>query len=75
MLVSSWERMRGRATTTAVQHRGEKLERADPQNPHQNLNHHWYEAITGGMTLRWYIVVVGYGTIVILLGWYPWTFF
>jgi hypothetical protein len=54
-----------------VQHWGEKAEQADPRNRHQNLNRHWYAAITGGMPPRWYIVVVGYGTIVILLGWYP----
>ncbi len=46
--------------------------RADPRNPPQNLNQHWYAAITGGMPLRWYIVAVCYGTIVILLGLYPW---
>jgi hypothetical protein len=57
-----------------VQHWGEKgrkAEGADPHNAPQTLNQHWYAAITGGMPLRWYIVVVGYGTIVILLGWYP----
>jgi hypothetical protein len=40
----------------------------DSQNPPQN----WYAPITGGMPLRWYIVAVCCGAIVILLGWYPW---
>jgi hypothetical protein len=49
-----------------------RVERADPHNLPQSLNRHWYGAITGGMPLRWYIVAVCCGTIVILLGWYPW---
>jgi len=49
-----------------------KPERAVPQNPPQNLNRYWYAAITGGMPLRWYIVAICCGAIVILLGWYPW---
>jgi hypothetical protein len=52
--------------------KGRKVERADLYNPPQNLNQHWYVSITGGMPLRWYIVAVCCGTIVILLGWYPW---
>jgi hypothetical protein len=38
----------------------------------EDLDQHWHAAITGGMPLRWYIVAVCCGTIVILLGWYPW---
>jgi hypothetical protein len=58
-----------------VQRSGEKgrmAERADQYNPPQNLNQHWYASITGGMPLGWYIVAVCCGTIVILLGLYPW---
>ncbi len=51
---------------------GRELERADPLSPPQSINQPWYTAIIGGMPLRWYIVAVCCGTIVILLGWYPW---
>ena len=49
-----------------------KAERADPHNPPQNLNRHWYVAITGRIPPLWHIVAVCYWAIVILLGWYPW---
>jgi hypothetical protein len=58
-----------------AQHRGEKGrkgERAGPNNLPQNLNQHWYAAITGGMPMGRYIVAVCCGAIVILLGLYPW---
>jgi hypothetical protein len=38
----------------------------------EDLNQHWYASITGGMPLRWYIVAVCCGTIVILLGFFRW---
>ena len=66
------EKTNGHIACRGALHRGEKgqrLERADLQ---QNLNRQQHVAITGGMPLRWYIVAVGYGTIVILLGSYPW---
>ena len=60
-------------TCRSAQHeKGRKAERPDPHNQLQNLNQHWYAAITGGLPLRWYIVAVCYWTIVILLGPYPW---
>ena len=54
-----------------VRHWGEKTRKPE-RAPPENLNQHWYPAMTGGMPLQWYIVAVCYATIVILLGWYPW---
>jgi hypothetical protein len=44
-------------------------EGADPHDPQIQ---YWYSTITGRMPLRWYIVAVCCGTIVILLGYFPW---
>jgi hypothetical protein len=53
-------------------HWEEKGRRADPHNPRQNLDQHWYSVIVIGLPLLWHVVAVCYWSIVILLGWYPW---
>jgi hypothetical protein len=38
------------------------------------FNRRSYEAITGRMPIGWYLAAVGYATVAILLGWWPWNF-
>ena len=40
----------------------------------EDLTRRWYEAITDGIPLRWYVVAVCYATAVISLAWFPWNF-
>jgi hypothetical protein len=60
-LIPLWRELRLEAETD---------EQADPTKV---LNRRRYQAITGPMPVSLYVVVVSYATVIILLGWLPWT--